>query len=169
MLARVAASGATCSGELEVAQEWLAGDGWDLLLNHSGELQLLNIKQLADYEFTDKQLKQAFGLPLTRKVSDAQRVQYARQRVAEFESGEDGFFCPSVAIYPLEAGLAAHRTSAVLGGVIEIHGQAGPVVQWHGLFATREAFDADLYARGFVHLATCEELEDRELLTWWRR
>ena len=112
-----------------MVQERLEGDGWDHLPGHSGNLQLLNIKRLAQYEFTDKQFKQSFGLQRAAKVSDAQRLQYARQKVADFASGDDGFFCPSLAIYPLEAGQAAPRRSAVLGGVIDIHGQAGPVVQ----------------------------------------
>lgn len=152
-----------------MVQEWLEGDGWDHLLGHSGDLQLLNIRRLAQYEFTDKQLKQSFGLQRAAKVADAQRLQYARQKVTDFASGEDGFFCPSVAIYPLEAGRAALRTSAVLGGVIEIHGQAGPVVQWHGLFPTRAVFDADLHMRGFIPLAACGQLEDRALLSLWYR
>jgi hypothetical protein len=168
-LARAAGPGAADSSELKAVQEWLAGDGWDDLLTQSGELQLLNIKRLAEYEFTDKQLKQVFGLPRTAKVSDAQRVQYARQKVADFASGEDGFFCPSVAIYPLDTAQAASRTSALLGGVIEIHGQAGPVVNWHGLFSTQEAFDDDLRLRGFTPLVPYGQLEDRELLSWWQR
>ena len=57
---------------------------------------------------------------------------------------------------------------AVLGCTVEIHGQYGPVPQWHGVFAAKNDFYRHLHAAGFLFHSEADEIEDAEILALWK-
>jgi hypothetical protein len=56
---------------------------------------------------------------------------------------------------------------AILGCTVEIHGQYGPVPQWHGVFANKDDFYRHLRSVGFLFLSEAGNVGDAEILALW--
>ena len=151
--------------DLADLQEWLANDGWDDLLSAwIDEDVALNLEGWAEYKFSDSSLRDAEDLDESVAITDQMRVKYAREAISYAVENSDGDDSPSVHSFPIER---ADGERAVLGCTVEIHGQYGPVPQWHGVFADRDDFYRHLRAAGFLFHSEADEIGDAEILALW--
>ncbi len=146
--------------------EWLTVDGWDALIADLGDEMALKIDYLADLQFNDGEFRAMVAKEEHESVTDAERVDYARQLIAKIEAGEyDDYFYPSVHTYPLIDSQGRH---AVLGCTVDVHGQAGPVPSWDGAFSNREAYLFWLTQNGYWLASQTDTVEDAQILSKWR-
>jgi hypothetical protein len=112
--------------------------------------------------FCDSELRanQEDDAPLT----DELRIQYARNLVSTTFENNDGYDCPSVQLVELKK---ANGESAVLGWLIEIHGQGGPVAICHGAFKDKYQFFQHLSDRDFLLDSEEQNLTDETILRIW--
>lgn len=146
-------------------QEWLATDGWDdLLAAWINEDVALNLVGWATYKFNDSALRDAEELDESVAITDQMRVRYAREAISCAVENGDGNDGPSIHSFAIER---ADGACAVLGCTVEIHGQYGPVPQWHGVFADMDDFYRHLRAAGFLFHSEAREIGDAEILALW--
>jgi hypothetical protein len=146
-------------------QAWLATDGWDeLLAAWINEDVALNLKEWANYKLYDSSLRDDEGLDDSKAINDQMRVDYARETIRYAVEESEGYFSPSVHSFSLERD---DGKRALLGCLVEIHGQAGPVPQWHGIFADKEAFYVYLRNAGFLLHTIADEISDPDILSFW--
>ena len=154
--------------DFERLQEWLEGEwlGWEgieeIALNFYGS-SFYDRLGLSDL-LSDDELRAREGLRLSAPVSDGMRVEFFRGQVESVISDFDSLTMPSVHSYRLERD---DGKSAVLGYVVEIHGQSGPFTIRQGVFATRDAFHVHLRESGFRLLEEVEALDDAGILDVW--
>jgi hypothetical protein len=131
--------------------EWLETDGWDILVPSwdSDEHIALNLSYLSWLKFSDSELLsiQEDDEPVTDEV----RIRYAQKLVTQTFDSYDDYICPSVQIVELKK---SNGDAAVLGWLIEIHGQGGPVPIYQGAFVDKNHF--------YQHLKECDFLLDLE-------
>jgi hypothetical protein len=146
-------------------QEWLGTDGWDDLLGAwINEDIVLNLEGWAEYKFSDTSLRDAEGLDEAEAITDQMRVDYAREAISYAVENSESDDSPSVHSFPIERD---DGECAVLGCTVEIHGQYGPVPQWHGVFADKDDFYRHLRAAGFLFHTEADEITDAEILALW--
>jgi hypothetical protein len=146
-------------------QEWLATDGWDALLAAwINEDVALNLKGWADFKFSDASLRDDEGHDESVAISDQMRVNYARDAISYAVENSEGDDSPSVHSFPIER---EDGKSAVLGCTVAIHGQAGPVPTWHGIFADKESFYVYLRDKGFLLHSIADQISDSDILSFW--
>ncbi len=94
------------------------------------------------------------------------RVNFARDQINyEFESGSE-YLCPSV--HSLELSDPMERV-AILGWLVQIHGQAGPSPNYLGVYENREKFYQELRDRDFLFSDWSNLVTDQQLLALWKR
>lgn len=146
-------------------QEWLATDGWDdLLAAWIDEDMVLNLEGLVEYKFSDSSLRDAESLDEAEAITDQMRVDYAREAIGYAVENSDGDDSPSVHSFPIER---ADGERAILGCTVEIHGQYGPVPQWHGVFTDKDDFYRHLRAAGFLFHSEANAIGDVDILSLW--
>lgn len=146
-------------------QEWLATDGWDdLLAAWIDEDVALNLKGWATHKFFDSALRDAKDLDEAVAITDQMRVRHAREAISYAVETSDGDDSPSVHSFAIKR---ADGECAVLGCTVEIHGQYGPVPQWHGVFADKDDFYRYLRAAGFLFHSEADEIGDADILSLW--
>jgi hypothetical protein len=146
-------------------QEWLATDGWDdLLAAWIDEDVALNLKGWAPYKFYDSALRDAEDLDESVAITDQMRVRHAREAISYAVENSDGDDSPSVHSFPIER---ADGERAILGCTVEIHGQYGPVPQWHGVFSDKDDFYRHLRAAGFLFHSKANAIGDADILSIW--
>jgi len=152
--------------DLADLQEWLANDGWDdLLAAWINEDVALNLEGWAEYKFSDSSLRDTEGLDEAESITDQMRVRHAREAISYAVENSDGDDSPSVHSFAIER---ADGECAVLGCTVEIHGQYGPVPQWHGVFADKDDFYKYLRDAGFLFHSEADEIGDAEILALWQ-
>ena len=152
--------------DLAELQEWIAIEGWDdLLAAWINEDVVLDFEGWAEYKFSDSSLRDTEGLDEAESITDQMRVDYAREAISYAVENSDGDASPSVHSFPIER---ADGERAVLGCTVEIHGQYGPVPQWHGVFADKNDFYKYLRDAGFLFHSEADEIGDAEILTLWQ-
>jgi hypothetical protein len=152
--------------DLADLQEWLATDGWDdLLAAWINEDVALNLEGWARYKFYDSGLRDAENLDESVAITDQMRVRHAREAISYAVENSEGDDSPSVHSFPIERD---DGERAVLGCTVEIHGQYGPVPQWHGVFADKDDFYRHLRAAGFLFHSEADEIGDAEILALWQ-
>ena len=152
--------------DLADLQEWLATDGWDnLLAAWVNEDVALNLERWAFHRFCDSALRDAEGLDESVVITDQMRVRYAREAISYSVENSDGDDSPSVHSFAIER---ADGERAILGCTVEIHGQYGPVPQWHGVFADKDDFYKYLRDAGFLFHSEADEVGDAEILALWQ-
>jgi hypothetical protein len=146
-------------------QEWLANDGWDdLLAAWINEDIVLNLERWTEYKFSDSSLRDTEGLDEAEAITDQMRVDYAREAISYSVENSEGDDSPSVHSFPIDRD---DGERAILGCTVEIHGQYGPVPQWHGVFADKDDFYRHLRAAGFLFHSEAAEIGDAEILALW--
>ena len=97
-------------------------------------------------------------------ITDQMRVNYARAAIIDAVEQSDSYDSPSVHSFPIER---KDGKQAILGCTVEIHGQTGPVPQWHGIFADKEAYYGYLRKTGFLLHSNADLISDAEILSFW--
>lgn len=135
-------------GKFSELVNWYETDGWDVLVPVWAEEEhvALNFNSVS-LSFCDSEL--IANQEDDSAVTDELRIQYARKLVSSTFENNDGYDCPSVQVVELKN---SSGESAVLGWLIEIHGQGGPVAIYHGAFKDKHQF--------FKHLSDCDFLLD---------
>jgi hypothetical protein len=149
--------------ELQPLYEWLETDGRDVLIDSwCNEEMAVNLNYLAQTEFIDSELGIQEGIKV-EDVTDEMRLDYSRKVIND--SVDDGYICPSIHAYKLEQD---NDTSPVIGCLMEIHGQSGPVLEWWGVFKNHLDFYKALDESNFVLFSKSDELNDERLITLWK-
>ena len=162
-LVRHVHEGSPAPKRVEDLMEWLEVDGWDYVLSAWDDEQIvLNLKDFAGYEFNDAALL-LYEDPegsITNKI----RISYARDRIAYAFEDSDGDTCPSVHALKIED---SSTRNAVMGILVEIHGQGGPVPYYFGTFVDRDRFYKGLKTTGYLFRDDEESLTEEEILKLW--
>ena len=146
-------------------QEWLATDGWDdLLAAWINEDVALKCGTFED-RFSDSYLSDSEYLDASAVITDPMRIDFARSTIRTLIFESDGYCNPSVHSFPIER---ADGERAILGCTVEIHGQYGPVPQWHGVFADKDDFYKYLRDAGFLFHSEADEIGDAKILALWQ-
>ena len=144
---------------------WFEDDGWDEILSGWGsEHVALKLDYLASLKFDDKEMIACEGLdePLT----DDLRLDYARRLISSSFKESDGYDCPSVHAVEIKK---PNGDSAVLGWLIEIHGQGGEVAEFQGAFPDKENFYELLSGWGLLLDTEEQNLTDEAILKLWSK
>jgi len=144
---------------------WFEDEGWDEILSGWGsEHVALKLDYLASLKFNDKEMIASEGLdePLT----DELRIDYARRLISDALEQSDGYECPSVHAVEIKK---ASGESAVLGWLVEIHGQGGPAPEFQGVFSDKENFYQLLSSWGFLLDSDEQNLTDEAILKLWTK
>ena len=144
---------------------WFEDEGWDEILSAWGSDHVaLKIEDLASMKFDDKEMIACEGLdePLT----DELRIDYARRVISDSFKESDGYDCPSVHAVEIKK---SNGDYAVLGWVMEIHGQGGPVAVFQGAFRDKENFYQLLSSWGFLLDSDEQNLTDEAILKLWTK
>jgi len=144
---------------------WLETDGWDLLVGAwSDERMILKLYELAYLKFNDSELGD-YEDPQD-VITDELRLAFAYKRIAEeFDSG-DGSTCPSVHTVELRND---NDDTAILGWLVEIHGQAGHYPNFWGAYSSKEKFYQELRDTEHLFLEDDKEFNDKKILELWQR
>lgn len=144
---------------------WFEDEGWDEILSGWGsEHVALKLDYLASLKFNDKEMIASEGLdePLTKEL----RIDYARRLISDALEQSDGYECPSVHAVEIKK---ASGESAVLGWLVEIHGQGGPAPEFQGVFSDKENFYQLLSGWGLLLDTEEQNLTDESILKLWTK
>lgn len=152
--------------DLNDLQEWLATDGWDYLLAAwIDDDVVLNLKNWANYQFLDSSLRATEGVDDSVEITDQMRIEYARSAISDAIEEYEGYDNPSVHSFLLQRD---DGMVAVLGCTVEIHGQAGPIPVWHGVFSSKEVFYNYLRKSGFLFHKEANLISAPEIMALWQ-
>ena len=152
---------------LSLIYEWLEVDGWDFLINDLGEQSALKLGYIAQLEFSDSETRYNLEIPKEVEVQDADRLNWARQRIEYAQAGDDGYLLASLHAYRLIGSDGSH---AFVGCLIEIHGQGGPVCEWWGLWKTPNEFYEAVGDGGFNWvIPRMGDISDQVILSMWEK
>ena len=148
-------------------QEWLEVDGWDQWIGADAEdfILALDLERFAEKWFSDAEISGYGFVEDDTPLTDAIRVAWARHRIQE-ELGNDDLRNPSIHSCVLNRDDDA---SVVVGCTVEIHGQAGAVVSWHGAFSSEESFLASFRGVGLWLEDELAVLSDETILSLWEK
>lgn len=132
--------GAPAPPQLRTLIDWYEsydGDGWqDLYGGWDPEYIALKLTDLARSMFSDHDVLDELERPVT--LRDSHRVKFARRQIADKLESDDCL--PSIHSVRITNRQGEH---AVLGWLIEIHGQAGAAPEFQGIFCDTGSLDAD--------------------------
>ena len=147
-------------------QKWLEEDGWDDLVAPFRLDELaLNLNEWDVENYSEYSLREYEGLDDSEVVSDEMRINFARKRIQDEIENGDGLTNPSVISYEIKND---DEKSVILGCTVEIHGQLGPEVKWHGVFISKEAFYEHLRNNRFILQSEIEHMSDSKILELWK-
>jgi len=152
--------------KLNELYEWLECDGWDLMLEAwESEEMAIRLANIAEYHFNDQECCENQDLD-EDEVNDAVRIVYAKVRIqAEIDSGNTTDI-PSVHSFKLQS---EKEGSPVIGCLVEIHGQLGPVLDWQGVFKNKDSFLQKLRDDGLVLLSELDSIDDQKIILLWEK
>jgi hypothetical protein len=145
---------------------WYEGDGWDELVPtwEPEEHIALNLNYVSWLKFSDSEL--IANQENDEPVTDELRIKYARKLIFETFENYDGYECPSVQAVEISK---ANGDSAVLGWLIEIHGQGGPVAIYQGAYTDKKQFYENLRECNFLLDTEQHNLTVEEILKLWAK
>ncbi len=144
---------------------WFETDGWDLLVGAwSDERVILKLYEFAEYKFNDSELCD-YEDPRD-VITDELRLTFAYKRIAEEFNSGDGSTCPSVHTVELRND---NGDTAILGWLVEIHGQAGHYPNFWGTYSNKEKFYQELRNTEHLFLEDDKEVNDKKILELWQR
>lgn len=150
--------------EIQPIYEWLENEGWEALVGSwSNEEMAVNLGYLSQTQFDDSECAAHEDIEIN-DITNAIRLAYARQIIED--SIEDGYICPSVHTYKLQH---EYDASPVIGCLLEIHGQEGPVTNWWGVFKNSDDFYTTLNESDIVLLSKSEWFNDERLISLWNK
>lgn len=95
----------------------------------------INLVEFAEHNFSDAELIAYSGSE--EPITDQERVSYARELISNAFGELDGDVCPSIHVIQIAKD---DHTSATLGWLVAIHGQAGPAPTFFGVSSNKENF-----------------------------
>jgi hypothetical protein len=141
---------------------WLESDGYDALLPFFDPSFLINLNNVS---ISDDDLRDHFALPAYEILSDDFRTTYLKKWISEaIQNPYDGWIFPSPITYPLKD---ESERAVFLGGIVEIHGQAGPVIYWHGAFKTEDEYFDHLKSKQIYPLDEATNISNDALIDIW--
>lgn len=147
-------------------EEWLESEGWDFLVGPGCVQDYgFNLSDLSYWRFDDKELACEKEIEDFSQITNDMRVNFARELVEEAASELDDTICPSIHCVDIEF----NEKSAVIGCLLEIHGQGGPAPSWQGIYRNREEFIKTIRSNGIVLLDQIYLIQDQEILTLWKK
>ncbi len=156
--------GVPMPADITKLERWFEVEGWDDLVSFCADEILLNLTEVAAMVFSDSALIDYRGLDSNLKISDVDRIEFARQQIEYQLNDGDGCINPSAISYQLKSSDGKH---AIFGCTVEIHGQGGPAVKWHGVFATKAAFYQYLHSLGYWARGELALIKDEQILSRW--
>lgn len=136
----------------------------DLMDAWSPKHIVLKLDYWSQFRFSDDDLL-AYDDSIDQ-ISDDKRIAYARDIIERAFEVLDGSDCPSVHAIKIQKDDGA---SAVLGWLVEIHGQAGEVADYWGAFVDHEYLYQSLRESGLVFRGEQKNLTDEAILKLWIR
>ena len=150
--------------DLQPIYDWLEGDGFDSIVESWANEELaIKLNILAETSFNDLVLSNHQGFEIG-DITDDIRFEYAIKLINQ--STDDGEVCPSVHTYQLDQ---INENSPILGCLMEIHGQSGPVIDWWGIFESKKFFYAALSKSNIILLSNLDKISSDELLSLWKK
>jgi hypothetical protein len=144
---------------------WFEDEGWDEILSAwDSDHVALKLDCLASLKFDDKEMIASEGLD--EPLKDDLRIDYARGLISDALRQNDGYECPSVHAVEIKK---ANGDSAVLGWLVEIHGQGGEVAEFQGAFTDKENFYQLLSSWGLLLDTEELNLTDEAILKLWTK
>jgi hypothetical protein len=161
-----ALTGSALPEKFNVLEVWFESDGWDYLVGHGcTESYGLNLKDLSYWRFNDQELTLGMEIQDFGQITNDLRVSFAHSLIEEAASELDNTICPSIHYIEIEC----NKKSAVIGCLLEIHGQSGPVACWQGIYRDREEFIKAIRKNGIIMLDQLHLIKDEEILSFWER
>jgi len=133
-----------------------------LVDKYEGDGFALNISELASSSFLDAAI-----LSTQEGVGgghDADRLEFARARIASAFQDPDEYSLATVHFVPVESG---QGRQAILGWLMEVHGQAGAVPYFQGVLSRKEDFIGYLKRSGYVLSSERTDVTDAAILRVW--
>ena len=161
-----ALTGSPVPEKFKALEEWLESAGWDFIVGPGCVIDYgLNLSDLSYWRFDDKELACEKEIDDSSQLNNEMRVDFARELIEEAASELDDSICPSIHCVDIEF----NEKSAVIGCLLEIHGQGGPTPCWQGIYRNREEFIKTLRNEGIVLLDQIHLIKDQEILTLWKK
>ena len=158
-------TGSPVPEKFKALEDWLESEGWDFMVGSGCVIDYgLNLSDLSYWRFDDKELAYEKGIDDSSQLTKDMRVAFARELIEEATGELDGSICPSIHCVEIEF----NEKSAVIGCLLEIHGQGGPTPCWQGIYRNREEFIKTLRSNGIVLLGQIHLIKDQEILTLWK-
>ena len=114
--------------------------------------------------FSDAELKAIHDT--SDEVHDSDRVEFARTLIVNSFQEFDEYLCPSIHAVPISNG---QGEQAILGWLMEVHGQAGPVPLFQGVFRDENTFYDYLRKSDYVLSSEQTNVADETILRLWSR
>lgn len=132
-----------------------------------GVQNALKLGYIAQLEFSDAEARYNLDIPDEVEIQDADRLNWARQRIDYAESGDDTYLLASLHAYQL---IGSDGSSACVACLIEAHGQGGPVCEWWGIWRSPEEF-YDAVGDGGYNWVTSRmgKISDKVILSMWQK
>jgi hypothetical protein len=145
--------------------DWFEDEGWDYLCSAwAEEFTALKLFEMAWLSFSDKELIANQDAPIT--VTDDVRLTYARGLVRSAIEESDGYACPTVHAVKISN---KQGQEAILGWLMPIHGQGGPVAEFQGVFLDKSQFYQSLRDADYVLAPEEKSLKDETILRLWAK
>jgi hypothetical protein len=146
--------------------DWLEVDGWDVLVTDPDEKYAIKLAYIAYSDFSDDEVRHNLDIPENVAVQDSDRIAWGRSRIDYAVSQADGYLIPSLNTYTLKG---KDGYCVYVGCMIEIHGQAGPVCEWCGLWRSKEEFFASATKdNAFWITELSGDVPDEVILSLWK-
>ena len=146
---------------LALIQNWMTDDGWTLLADQWDGTVVLCIGAAP---FNDESMRAQLELADDEKISDRDRISFAKQWLEEALDENDSYVLPSLHMCKIER---ADGISAVVACTVTIFGQGGPDLTWHGAFKNEVALRSYLSGNGFDLEIDPERIDGDYIKRFW--
>jgi hypothetical protein len=144
--------------DLKPLEDWFEDDGWDdVVMSIQGSV--VNLDSVALKYFSNSMLRDYVDVPPKARITKAQKLAYARERLDyEFSQADDSLHAVQISKNP----------DTYLACFIFGQGQGGWEVDWSGLFTSTDEFirlDQGLHD----YFVSSDHISDEKILSlWWR-
>ena len=114
--------------------------------------------------FSDAELKATYDI--SGEIQDSDRVEFAKSLIANSFQEFDEYLCPSIHAVPVSN---AQGEKAILGWLMEVHGQAGPVPLFQGVFRDEKSFYEFLRRSDYILSSEQTNVSDKTILRLWSK
>ena len=158
-------AGTALPDNLDLLEKWFHEDGWDLLVDDGLIGYALDLSHVANFRFYDSELRYEYELEESAEITDTMRINYGNTLIERAMEEYEGDVCPSVHCI----NLSNDKKSAVLGCLVEIHGQGGAVPYWQGTYKDQDSFIKAIRSNHIVMFDEIKNISDQEILNLWNR